>query len=56
MRRLMQPDKRRIRSAMKPVGNYMAAVKMSTILRVGSNRTCRFRSSVDIFAAAKARL
>jgi hypothetical protein len=37
-------------------GNYMAAAEMSMILRVGSNRTRRFRSSIDISAAAKARL
>jgi hypothetical protein len=36
-------------------GHYMAAAEISMILRVGSNTPARrFRSSIDISAAAKA--
>ncbi len=51
----MQRDAARVRSDEK-AGDYMSLAETSRILRVGSNRTRRFRSSIDIPAAAKARL
>ena len=39
---------------MRSQGNYMALAERSRILRVGSNKTRRFRSSLDLSAHAKA--